>query len=103
MLPCSSEVSLAELVLMCFHSNSGYMKHNNDMVYVHYLSCFSFQNVIHSCNGCFTLWFVFFMADGKAVANYDSVVNGDRIIQTALEECWCVDVVVDNARILRDK
>ena len=79
------------------------MKHNNDMVYAHYLSCFSFQNVIHSCNGCFTLWFVFFMADGKAVANYDSVVNGDRIIQTALEECWCVDVVVDNAKILRDK
>ena len=60
--------------------------HNNNMVYVHCLSCFSFQIVIQSCNGYFTLWFVFFLASGKAVANYDSVVNGDRIIQMALEK-----------------
>jgi 3-hydroxyacyl-CoA dehydrogenase/3a,7a,12a-trihydroxy-5b-cholest-24-enoyl-CoA hydratase len=40
---------------------------------------------------------------GKAVANYDSVVNGDRIIQTALEKFGRVDVVVNNAGILRDK
>ncbi|GFG30340.1 hypothetical protein Cfor_01575, partial [Coptotermes formosanus] len=40
---------------------------------------------------------------GKAVANYDSVVNGDKIIQTALEEFGRVDVVVNNAGILRDK
>lgn len=44
-----------------------------------------------------------FLAGGKAVANYDSVVNGDRIIQTALEAFGRVDVVVNNAGILRDK
>lgn len=44
-----------------------------------------------------------FLAGGKAVANYDSVVNGDRIIQTALEKFGRVDVVVNNAGILRDK
>ena len=43
------------------------------------------------------------MAGGKAVANYDSVVNGDKIIKTALEEFGRVDVVVNNAGILRDK
>lgn len=43
------------------------------------------------------------MAGGKAVANYDSVVNGDKIIQTALEKFGHVDVVVNNAGILRDK
>jgi len=40
---------------------------------------------------------------GKAVANYDSVVNGEKIIQTALEKFGRVDVVVNNAGILRDK
>ena len=32
-----------------------------------------------------------------------SVVNGDKIIQTALEEFGRLDVTVDNAGILRDK
>jgi hypothetical protein len=59
--------------------------------------------VIQGCNGCFTVWFVLFLTGGKAVANYDSVVNGDKIIQTALEEFGRVDVVVNNAGILRDK
>jgi hypothetical protein len=59
--------------------------------------------VIQGCNDCFTLWFILFLAGGKAVANYDSVVNGDKIIQTALEGFGRVDVVVNNAGILRDK
>ena len=42
---------------------------------------------------------MFFLAGGKAVANYDSVVNGDRIIQMALQESGHVD----NAGILHDK
>jgi 3-hydroxyacyl-CoA dehydrogenase/3a,7a,12a-trihydroxy-5b-cholest-24-enoyl-CoA hydratase len=52
---------------------------------------------------CIYIVVVLFMAGGKAVANYDSVVNGERIIQTALEEFGRVDVVVNNAGILRDK
>ena len=40
---------------------------------------------------------------GTAVANYDSVVEGDKIVQTALEAFGRVDIVVNNAGILRDK
>lgn len=39
---------------------------------------------------------------GDAVANYDSVENGDRIIQAALDNYGRVDVVINNAGILRD-
>ncbi|KAL9112900.1 MAG: hypothetical protein Q9187_007705, partial [Circinaria calcarea] len=41
-------------------------------------------------------------AGGKAVANYDSVENGDRIIETAIKEFGRVDVLLNNAGILRD-
>ena len=41
-------------------------------------------------------------AGGEAVANYDSVVDGDKIIQTALDTWGRVDIVVNNAGILRD-
>ncbi|CAG5125521.1 unnamed protein product [Candidula unifasciata] len=40
---------------------------------------------------------------GKAVANYDSVENGDKVVQTALDAYGRIDVVVNNAGILRDK
>ena len=40
---------------------------------------------------------------GCAVANYDSVENGEAIIQTALDHFGRVDVVVNNAGILRDR
>lgn len=42
-------------------------------------------------------------AGGKAVPNYDSVTNGERIIKTAIESFGRVDVLVNNAGILRDR
>lgn len=40
---------------------------------------------------------------GKAVPNYDSVVDGDKLVKTALENYGRIDIVVNNAGILRDK
>ncbi|XP_053726935.1 peroxisomal multifunctional enzyme type 2 isoform X1 [Synchiropus splendidus] len=40
---------------------------------------------------------------GKAVANYDSVEDGDKVIQAALDAFGRIDVVVNNAGILRDR
>ena len=40
---------------------------------------------------------------GIAIANYDSVEFGDRIVQTAIDAWGRIDVVVNNAGILRDK
>ena len=41
-------------------------------------------------------------AGGKAVANYDSVDNGEKIIETAIKEYGRIDVLINNAGILRD-
>lgn len=41
-------------------------------------------------------------AGGKAVANYDSVEYGDKIIETAIKEFGRIDVLINNAGILRD-
>ncbi|XP_012374804.1 peroxisomal multifunctional enzyme type 2 [Dasypus novemcinctus] len=40
---------------------------------------------------------------GKAVANYDSVEAGEKIVKTALDAFGKIDVVVNNAGILRDR
>ncbi|KAI9732565.1 MAG: bifunctional hydroxyacyl-CoA dehydrogenase/enoyl-CoA hydratase fox2 [Cirrosporium novae-zelandiae] len=41
-------------------------------------------------------------AGGKAVANYDSVENGEAIIDTAIKAYGRIDVLINNAGILRD-
>ncbi|XP_048383622.2 peroxisomal multifunctional enzyme type 2 isoform X2 [Stegostoma tigrinum] len=40
---------------------------------------------------------------GKAVPNYDSVEEGEKIVQTALDTYGRIDIVVNNAGILRDR
>jgi len=40
---------------------------------------------------------------GQAVANYDSVTDGYKIVQTAMDSFGKIDVVINNAGILRDK
>ncbi|KAJ2889220.1 hypothetical protein IWW38_004820, partial [Coemansia aciculifera] len=40
---------------------------------------------------------------GDAVANYDSVEDGEKLVETAIKTFGRVDIVVNNAGILRDK
>lgn len=41
-------------------------------------------------------------AGGKAVANYDSVTDGEKIIETAINAFGRIDILINNAGILRD-
>lgn len=41
-------------------------------------------------------------AGGKATANYNSVEDGDKIIETAIKAYGRIDVLINNAGILRD-
>ncbi|PIO74287.1 hypothetical protein TELCIR_03710 [Teladorsagia circumcincta] len=41
-------------------------------------------------------------AGGQAVANYDSVELGERLVKTAIDTFGRVDIVINNAGILRD-
>ena len=40
---------------------------------------------------------------GVAVANYDSVEDGEKVVATALDNFGRVDIVINNAGILRDR
>ena len=40
---------------------------------------------------------------GKAVANYDSVEDGDKIVQCAIQNFGTLDILINNAGILRDR
>ncbi|XP_072925311.1 peroxisomal multifunctional enzyme type 2 [Hemitrygon akajei] len=40
---------------------------------------------------------------GNAVANYDSVEEGEKVVQTALDAYGKIDIVVNNAGIIRDR
>eukprot|EP00095_Tigriopus_kingsejongensis_P003120 maker-scaffold366_size194251-snap-gene-0.19 protein:Tk03120 transcript:maker-scaffold366_size194251-snap-gene-0.19-mRNA-1 annotation:"peroxisomal multifunctional enzyme type 2-like" len=40
---------------------------------------------------------------GKAVGNYDSVEDGEAVIKTALDNFGRIDIVINNAGILRDR
>lgn len=37
------------------------------------------------------------------MANYDNALDGDRIVKTAIDNFGRIDVVINNAGILRDK
>lgn len=40
---------------------------------------------------------------GKAIANYENVLNGTKIVETTLKEFGTCDILINNAGILRDK
>lgn len=40
---------------------------------------------------------------GEAVANYDSVEEGEKLVKTALDNFGRIDIIVNNAGILRDR
>lgn len=42
-------------------------------------------------------------AGGEAIANYDSVLYAERIVQEAIQAWGRVDILINNAGILRDK
>ena len=41
-------------------------------------------------------------AGGEATANYDSCVDGDKVVKTAIDAYGKIDIIINNAGILRD-
>lgn len=48
-------------------------------------------------------WFLNCVSGGKACANYDSVEEGEKLVRTAIDNFGRIDIVINNAGILRDK
>lgn len=46
---------------------------------------------------------LFLVSGGVAVADYNSVVEGEKIIKTALDNFGRIDILINNAGILRDR
>jgi NAD(P)-dependent dehydrogenase (short-subunit alcohol dehydrogenase family) len=40
---------------------------------------------------------------GKAIANYDSVEDGEKLVQCAVQKFGRLDILINNAGILRDR
>ena len=66
------------------------------------ISINALQSLLLSVNLMFKKWMVWFLG-GKAVANYDNVLDGEKIIKTAIDAFGRVDILINNAGILRDK
>lgn len=45
----------------------------------------------------------YFVIGGVAVADYNNVIEGDKIIKTAIDNFGRIDILINNAGILRDK
>ena len=57
------------------------------------------QNIVHPADAVVAQ---IKAASGQAVANKDSVEYGDKIVKTAVDAFGTVDIVINNAGILRD-
>ena len=47
--------------------------------------------------------FLFIILGGKAVADFNSVEQGEKIVQTAIDNFGRIDILINNAGILRDR
>lgn len=58
---------------------------------------------MYVCNNIFLINQIFCPEGGVAVADYNSVVEGEKIIKTAMDNFGRIDILINNAGILRDK
>lgn len=50
-----------------------------------------------------SLMLVSLLQGGKAVPNYDTVEDGEKLVETALKNFGRIDIIINNAGILRDR